>query len=77
MEQTKSPWSGLIFAIAFLAGLLAFVLLFPASGVDTLPPQCYSVLGSSVPCGPGVALLAGAAIAGLVILLTWLKARRR
>ena len=37
-------------AIALLAGLVVLVLLFPASGVDTLPPECFSVFGYTVPC---------------------------
>jgi hypothetical protein len=58
---------------ALLAGLVALVLLFPASGVDTLPPECFSMLGYSVPCGGGEAVAAGAATAAVVGLWLWLK----
>ena len=64
-------------AVALLAGLVVLVLLFPASGIDPLPPQCFSVLGYTVPCGGGLAVAAGAATAGVVGLSLWLKSRRR
>ncbi len=58
---------------AAAAGFLAFVLLFPASGVDPVPPKCFSMFGYSVPCGAGlsfsvglgVALVAGVGLAAL------------
>ena len=64
-------------AIAVLAGLVVLVLLFPASGVDTLPPECYSVLGYTVPCGGGVAVAAGTAMAAVIGLLLWIAGRWR
>jgi hypothetical protein len=63
-------------ALALLAGLIVLVLLFPASGVDPIPPRCFSVLGYSVPCGGGLAVTAGAASAAAVGLALWLKGRR-
>lgn len=65
------------FVIALLAGLVVLVLLFPASGVMPLPPQCFSVFGYSVPCESGVAVAAGLGIAGIVGLLLWIAGRRR
>lgn len=64
-------------AIALLLGLAVLVLLAPASGADTLPPQCWAVLGYSVPCGSALSLAAGAAAAGIVGLALWFNSRRR
>ena len=69
--------SGVKLAVPFLAGLVVLVLLAPASGVETLPPQCLSVFGYGVPCGSGLSLAAGAAAAGVVGLALWLNGRRR
>lgn len=66
-----------ILAIVVLAGLVVLVLLFPASGVDTQPPACYSVFGYQVPCGDGVAVAAGAAAAAAIGLLLWIVSRWR
>lgn len=68
---------GIRIAVSILAGLVVMVLLAPASGVDTLPPQCWSVLGYGVPCGSWLSLAAGAATAGVVGLALWLNGRRR
>lgn len=54
-EGQGRPLSLAKLAIAVAVGLVALVLLFPASGVDTLPPECFSVASYSVPCGGGVA----------------------
>ena len=64
-------------AAALLAGLVVLLLLFPGSGVDTLPPECLSVFGYTVPCDAWVSWAAGAATAGVVGLGLWLKDRRR
>lgn len=48
--------------IALLAGFAVLLLLFPASGIGTLPPECYSMFGYAVPCEAWVAW-AGAALA--------------
>jgi len=80
MDQTERQgrrWTLAKVALALLAGLVVLVLLFPGSGVDTLPPQCVSVFGYSVPCAGGVAVAAGAATAGVVGLLLWIAGRRK
>ena len=80
MVQVKQqgPWR-MVFRIAvpLIAGLVVLVLLAPASGVDTLPPQCWSVFGYGVPCGSGLSLAAGGATAGVVGLALWLNGRPR
>lgn len=62
--------------IALLLGIVVLVLLAPASGADTLPPQCWAMLGYSVPCGSALSIAAGAATAGLVGLALWYSSRR-
>ena len=65
-------------AIALLVGLVAFVLLFPASASTDVPPECYSLFAYyDVPCNAGVASVAGAATAGLVGLALWMSHRIR
>lgn len=72
-------------AVSLIAGIVVIVLLIPASGVDTLPPTCWSVFGYEVPCGPGppglayasLAYAAGAATAAVVGFAFWLDGRRR
>jgi len=61
---------------ALLAGLVVLVLLFPGSGIDRQPPECYSVFGYVVPCEAGWAVAAGAATAAVIGLLPWLRSRR-
>lgn len=63
--------------VALLAGLVVLVLLFPAHGIDPIPPQCFSLIGYTVPCEDGLALAAGATTAGVVGLLLWLRGRSR
>ncbi len=68
MEQTTWPRTRprtSTIVIALVAGFVALLLLFPASGVDTLPPECYSMFGYVVPCDAWVAWVAGAGVAGL------------
>jgi hypothetical protein len=36
---------------AVVAGLVVFVLVFPASGNASDPPECFSFFGYVVPCG--------------------------
>lgn len=53
--------------VAAVVGFLAvYVLLAPTSGVDTLPPVCWSSAGLEVPCDSNpwvaVALAAGALV---------------
>lgn len=38
---------------SFVAAVLVFALLVPTSGHDTDPPECFSMFGYVVPCGPG------------------------
>jgi len=63
-------------AIALVAGFAVLLLLFPASGIDPLPPVCYSMFGYVVPCGAWVAWAAGAATTGVVGLALWTYDRR-
>lgn len=51
---------------AVIGALIAVVLLVPSGGIDTDPPECYSVVGYVVPCGFGLAG-AGALIAALLV----------
>ncbi|MEX1173555.1 MAG: hypothetical protein WEG56_13190 [Chloroflexota bacterium] len=66
-----------MFVVALLAGLAVLLLLFPGSGIDRQPPECYAVLGYVVPCGGGLAMIAAASVAVVVGLVLSLKARRR
>lgn len=59
---------------AVLAALVVFVLLLPWSGNDSDPPECFSVFGYVVPCGPGPEqqqgegfALAGAVVAAVLV----------
>jgi hypothetical protein len=63
--------------VALLAGLAVVLLLFPGSGIERQPPECYSMLGYVVPCDAWVAWAAGAATAGVVGLALWALDRRR
>ncbi len=63
--------------IALLAGLAVVVLLFPASGIEPIPPVCFSMFGYVVPCAAWVAWVAGAAAGGLVGLALWAMGRWR
>lgn len=56
--------------IPLVVGLLVFVFLFPASGNDSQPPQCFSAFGYSVPCQAPLAVAAGVATAGVLLLRT-------
>lgn len=59
---------------AVCAFVVVFVLLVPMSGVDTDPPECFSLFGYVVPCGLGpdqaegigFALAGGVVAAGLI-----------
>jgi hypothetical protein len=64
-------------AVALLAGLIVFALLWPRAGVDTLPPICFGMAGYIVPCEGWVAPAAGLATASLVWLALWLWDRLR
>jgi hypothetical protein len=64
-------------AAALLAGLIGLLLLFPASGIDPIPPQCFSIFNYNVPCEGWMAPLAAAATAATVYLVVRLRDRRR
>lgn len=64
-------------AVTFLAGLIAVVLLLPWYGLDSDPPQCFTMFDYRVPCGAGLAFAAGAAVAGVVGIALWLTSRHR
>lgn len=50
---------------AMAVGVVVLVLLLPAGGIDTDPPQCYSTFDYSVPCGAGLAFgVAAVAVVG-------------
>jgi len=79
MAQTTKPGARprISTIVALLAGLTVFLLLFPASGTASLPPECYSMLGYVVPCEAWVAWAAGTATAGLVGVGLWMTDRHQ
>jgi len=79
VAQIDQPGSGTRtrVVVALVAGLIVFVLLFPwGGGIDPDPPVCFSMFGTSVPCGGWPAAAAGIATAAVVYLVLWLKDRR-
>lgn len=62
---------------ALVAGFVALVLLFPGSGIDRQPPECYAVFGYVVPCEAWVAWAGAAAVSGAVALGSALRDRAR
>jgi hypothetical protein len=64
------------FGLAVVAGLVAFGLLLPMHGADTIPRQCFSIIGYGVPCADWFAMAAGAAATLVVAALFWLRSRR-
>jgi hypothetical protein len=80
MDQTTGLSSRLrprTIVVALLAGLVVLALLFPGSGIDRQPQECYSMFGYVVPCDAWVAWAAGAATAAVVGLGLWVIDRRR
>lgn len=75
-QQAARP-SAKVIAVAFLAGLVALLLLFPGSGNAAQPPTCYSMVGYVVPCAAWVSWVAAAAVAGLVGIGLWIIDTRR
>ncbi len=73
--QSARP-SARTMAVALVAGFAVLLLLFPASGIDPLPPVCYSLFGYVVPCDAWVAWAAATATAGLVGLALTTNHRR-
>ena len=66
MADTSTRLRTRTIVVALLAGLAVVLLLFPGSGIDRQPPECYSVFGYVVPCEAWVSWAAGAATAGIV-----------
>lgn len=60
-----------------LAAVAALALLVPARGVDTDPPQCWSVFDYRVPCGSWLSVGSAIGAAGLVYVLIRLVVRKR
>lgn len=63
--------------VALLTGLLIFLILFPASGVDSDPPVCRAMLFYVVPCENWVAPLAAIVTAAAVGLALWWSIDRK
>ncbi|HSK48168.1 MAG TPA: hypothetical protein VLA05_09230 [Coriobacteriia bacterium] len=77
MTGSSSPPKTSTIVIALVAGFVALVLLFPGSGIDRQPPECYSVFGYVVACEAWVAWVVAAAVAGVVGFGLSLRDRRR
>ncbi len=82
MEQTAEQQGTSIrakVAVALLAGLVVFVLLFQwGGGTASDPPTCFGMFGWwTVPCGGWPAVAAGALTAGIVGLVLWWWDRRK
>jgi len=75
MKQRARPRARTV-AVALVAGFAVLLLLFPGSGIDRQPPECYSMFGYVVPCDAWVAWAAAAATAGLVSFALWTNHRR-
>ena len=68
LSRRRDGWVAIKSAAA--VGILINFLVHLNSGVDTDPPECYSVIGYVVPCNRGIAYplaLAGFAIVGVVV----------
>lgn len=63
--------------LSLLFGFAVLALLFPASGVDSDPPVCRSMLGFVVPCHAWVAWAAAAATGALAFAAARATFRRR
>ena len=63
MPEPSKWWAAGRVGAAMAAGVVVLLLLLPAYGIDTDPPQCFSTFDYSVPCGAGLAFGA-AAVAG-------------
>ncbi|MGH3442063.1 MAG: hypothetical protein ACRDUY_08460 [Nitriliruptorales bacterium] len=70
--------------VSALGALVVFVLLLPAGGADTDPPECWSVFGYVVPCGFGPEqshgvgfALAGAVLAAVLVVVGAAVGRRQ
>jgi uncharacterized membrane protein YgaE (UPF0421/DUF939 family) len=74
-KQSARPRARTV-AVALGAGFAVLLLLFPGSGIDRQPPECYSMVGYVVPCDAWVAWAAATATAGLVGLALTTNHRR-
>lgn len=76
-RQSRGRWTWPQVGLMVLAGFVVLVLLFPASEIDTQPPECYSVFGYVVPCEAGWAIAAGVLAAAVVAGGMWIVARQK
>lgn len=70
MRTSRLQWTTVTkVAVAFAAGFVVLVLLFPASVLHSNPPQCLSTFGYRVPCGrldvPALRLAEWSLVAGV------------
>jgi hypothetical protein len=81
MESTDRQGSSTVqkVAVALLAGLVVFVLLFQwGGGQPSDPPTCFGMFGwFTVPCGGWPAVAAGTLTTGLLWLVLWWWDRRK
>ncbi len=75
-RPTARPSVGTI-VVALLPGLLVLLVLLPAGGADTQPPECWAYLFYTAPCDRWAAPIAGAVTAGLIGLRLWKTIDRR
>ncbi len=69
VKSRKPTWRTVGAAVvAPAAGFVVVLLLFPAYGIDTDPPQCFSTFDYSVPCGVGLSFSLGL----IVTVAAWL-----
>jgi predicted benzoate:H+ symporter BenE len=74
-RRARPSWGTLV--VAFLTGLLVFLILFPASGVDSDPPVCRAMLFYVVPCERWVAPLVAITAAVVIGLALWWRIDRK
>ncbi len=77
LERQGRQWTWPHVAIALLGGIVVLVLHFPASGIDTQPPECSSVFGYTVPCEAGWSVAAGVAAAAVIGMMIWMANGRK
>ena len=58
-------------AVAVLGGIAVFVLLWPHSGQDSMPPKCWNAFGSEVSCEQST-LPRVLAVAVVLFFMMWL-----
>ena len=62
---------------SLVAAAAVLVLLVPVRGVDTDPPQCWSVFDYRVPCSPWLSVVAAVGAAVLAFVLVRMLGARR